>query len=343
MGRGAFVVVAGLAGCSEYEPVSSLPPVNQSKDAPVPDVRRVDRIVQVTTPSVDVLWTIDNSCSMSDEQDQLAANFPSFMDYFDGSGLDFHVGVVSTDLDDPRHGGRLQSGLGYKYIDGDTPSPVEVFAAMATLGTGGSGNEAGLGTSHLALERHAETYNAGFYRGEASLATIVISDEADHTPARLITQPEYVDWYDGLKREADERSFSCVCNLAGPDRGAAYIATSTRIGGIVWDITTEDWSLVLERLGIQASGLKREYFLSERPVPSTIVVEVEDVSGALLPPFEPAVFDAAGQLASGDYTYDPRRNSVTFLEYVPRALSTVILTYTLDASLQQAQTEGGGR
>ena len=52
-----------------------------------------DVSTQVTTPEVDVLFVIDNSCSMNNEQSELTANFPSFMAYFLDSGLDYHIGA----------------------------------------------------------------------------------------------------------------------------------------------------------------------------------------------------------------------------------------------------------
>jgi hypothetical protein len=321
-----------VACVNENEFFKDLPPIVNNTNRPVPNTEQTDSILQVTTPMVDVLWTIDNSCSMATYQDNLADNFPSFMDYFDGSGLDYHVGVVSTDTDNPTHSGKLQPGFGYKFIDSDTASPIEVFQEMATMGTNGSSTERGLGATFLGLEEHRDTFNAGLYRDEASVNTIVISDEPDLTQSFVITQPEFVDWYDGLKREGDMRSFSSIVD---PRDGQRYMNSTRELGGINWDINTDDWSGVLERLGIQASGLKREYFLSQRPVIETIVVEVEDVSGALLPPFDLAEFDDVGNLIEGDYTYDPIRNSITFLEYVPNALSTVLITYTLDSSLQE--------
>lgn len=337
--RRNLVMLAVLVGCkSDLDFVQELPDVAVPNKVDIEDTEQTDAIVQVTTPMVDVLWTIDNSCSMSDEQDNLAENFPFFMDYFEGSGLDYHVGVVSTDLDNPSDRGKLQSGgSGYKYIDIDTASPTTVFQMMATLGTFGSGTEKGLGASFLALEENRETFNAGFYRDEASINTVIISDERDQTQSSLITVPEYVDWYDGLKRETDMRSFSCIVTMSGFDAGTAYMSVTNQIGGIIWDITTDDWSDVLERLGIQASGLKREYFLSQLPVESTIVVNVEDVTGALLE-FHPAVFDDAGNYVEGDYTYNPTRNSVSFLTFIPNALSTILITYTVESALQGGDT-----
>src|SRR5688572_3654993 len=139
------LAVLGLVACRlEYQPQQELPQYPSAAAPPVEAAVQEDRITQVVTPIVDVLFTIDNSCSMEDEQDAVSANFPTFMDYFDGSGLDFHVGVLSTDLASAS-AGKLREVDGVHYIDVNTPEPSEVFTLMATMGTDGAGQEKGLG------------------------------------------------------------------------------------------------------------------------------------------------------------------------------------------------------
>jgi hypothetical protein len=335
-----------LAACGiENRFGEGLPQWPQSFPPPVEEITFTDAIMQVQTPKVDILWTIDNSCSMGPEQSDLTANFPSFMDYFLGSGLDYHVGVTSTDLDRNYNGsqGKLRVVNGLKYIDADTPEPVAIYTSMATMGTTGSGTEKGLGATFLALEENRDTSNAGFYRDEAALHTIIISDEPDLTTDATISDNEFKDWYDGLKPDYDMRTFSSIIDY---NTGGAYQSVTQEIGGIVWDILSDDWPQLLERLGVQAAGLKREYFLSHLPVPGSIVVSVEDVSGASLD-FEEAEIDPVTGLVidqngdgtpDGDWTYDGIRNSITFVEYIPNSLSTIMIDYTVLAS-QAGQTD----
>ncbi|MEQ1508339.1 MAG: hypothetical protein ABMB14_39275, partial [Myxococcota bacterium] len=161
MPRQWWILAAALAigggaiggGCgSESALVNDVPayPDSHPKDLASPEW--TDRIVQVTVPKVDVLWTIDNSSSMGNEQRTLIENFPAFADYFVGSGLDYHIGVISTDVVNPSHDGSLQGAGGYLYIDGETVDPIDVFSAMATLGTNALGEECGLGAAFHALE-----------------------------------------------------------------------------------------------------------------------------------------------------------------------------------------------
>jgi hypothetical protein len=203
---------------------------------------------------------------------------------------------------------------GEKFIHPGVEDPIELFSRMATLGTSGSGSERGMGGAYLALEPLRDTANAGFFRDDAAIHTIVISDEPDHTPASLVTQDEFVDWYESLKPVPADRTFSSIVD---PQIGATYASLTRQLGGVFWDLADGDWPGLLDRLGVQAAGLKTEYFLSQIPNPDTIVVQVVTEDGAAQGPFEEGT----------EWFYESERNSVSFVEFVPDELSHVIVTY----------------
>jgi hypothetical protein len=318
----------GLSGCIENDLVD--PSARTYPDYDVPGLlpeTHVDRIVQVVVPKADILWVIDNSCSMKDEQDELALNFPEFMSFFLNSGLDYHIGVVSTDFTlrsdfqtiPPLYipGGKLQSTpYGTLWIDNYTPNPEASFADMATLGTNGSSVEMGLATSFYALEMYKDTVNYGFVRDDASLHTIVISDEQDYTPSTVISLDEYKSWYQNKKTDPIEETFSSIVTQVGFTTGWNYKEVTAEVGGIIWDITRDDWSTVLSLLGLQASSTRTEYFLSRVPVVSTIDVKVETPDGVTID-------------IMSDWSYEPSRNSIILTDYVPEPLETVVITYTI--------------
>ena len=62
--------------------------------------------------------------------------------------------------------------------------------------------------------------------------------------------------------------------------------------------------------------MKREYFLTSVPDPSTLEVSVEDTTGATLE------FDM-----NDDYTYSDARNSVTFVAYIPNSGARIVVHY----------------
>lgn len=338
MRRIALLALA-MAGCQEYNFTGENGVVGTANPPPVEPSVREDNIVQVTTPKVDVLWVIDNSGSMSDEQDELAANFSSFISYFLDSGLDWHVGVVSTDMDSPSHSGKLRDSGGERYLTPDVTDPISKFETMARMGASGSGTEKGRLATYTAIEVLGDDYNSGFYREEASLSVILISDEDDSTSKSQLSLNEFISWMKNLKQDKDLVSFSsivcpdpqdCAESIPGffpifgglqldDGTGADYLAITEEVGGVAWDIRSSNWSEMLNELGMQAAGLKREFFLADIPTPETINVEVHASDGRTYDQFERDV----------DWEYSPTRNSVRFFEFIPPALSDVRISYEL--------------
>jgi len=327
--KSLFFLPLLLVACSDYE-------IHDQNDAlgkyNPPDLGadvKTDRIVQVTVPSVDVLWVIDNSCSMEEEQASLTANFSKFMSYFTDSGLDYHVGVVSTDMDSGAHSGKLRRDAGKAFID-TTFSASEAnqsFSRRARMGTSGSGWEAGLDAAWAAVVTHGNGTNNGFYREDAAFAMIVISDEEDSSTGTSV--PEFISWADALKPSSEMVSFSSIvwqdqCGNGpwGETIGTRYMAVTDAVGGIKWPICNSNWDSVLTELGMQAAGLRREFYLSSVPVVDSIQVVVQDRNGN-----NPETFDMGA-----DYTYDRSRNSIRFSSYVPEPLDEVLITYEVLAS-----------
>ena len=179
----SLIWLTSLAACQDLPPFVSPDDVAASPNPPLVEAPwRVERVQQSVPEQVDVLWVIDNSGSMADEQAALIGAFPSFIRYFADSGLDWHIGVVTTDADAPGEGGKLQGAAGLRYLEPDAPDPIQTFAAMARVGTDGSSDEQGRRVAWLALTTPlVDGYNHGFYREDASLHVIVISDEPDAT------------------------------------------------------------------------------------------------------------------------------------------------------------------
>jgi hypothetical protein len=324
-----LLVLLSLSSCIDYNPEANIPPQSISNPPALESPIVTDYITQTQNPAADILWIIDNSCSMSNEQNKLAENFPQFMNYFVGSELDYHIGVTSTDVDNSYNGskGTLREGHSRKpiplgpevlqeestsyYIDEYTANPISVFVDMATMGTLGAGTEKGLGATYLALETKRETANIGFYRNGAAIHTITISDEIDQTPETIISRANFIDWYGGLKGQSSYTTFSAITKL---DVANNYEFVASKIGGLVFDIE-RDWSPFLSELGIQASSLQTEYFLSQLPVMETINVSV--INGFIIYTFTPE-----------EWTYSEPRNSISFIAFQPLALSVITIQYT---------------
>lgn len=328
-----------LTACQEPPGIVPLDQGRAVPNANIPQTPvRTDNIVQVTEPKVDVLWVIDDSCSMDAEQAKLADNFAAFMEFFVDSGLDYHIGVISTDTASPAKRGRLQAVGAYRWIDTGTPDPVGVFRQMAILGTAGSVDENGRRAVDMALtDPLLSNYNAGFYREEASLHVIVISDENDHSGS-VPTRNEFISFLRGLKDDEDRVTFSSIVTPLGGcstgfEPGTEYIAVTNALGGVTESICTEDWAPVLTELGLQAAGLRTTYYLSELPVPGTIQVTINDgdfVWEGIDADDPAAVCESA---TCWDWRYQGMPNAITFLHHVPSANAEVVISYEMLSGL----------
>lgn len=192
---------------------------------------------------MDILFVVDNSGSMSEEQTNLAQNFPKFIDvlnaYMTGAGqpLDYHVGLTTTSLTDvspiplpipipvpPGDDGALRNdascGMTRPWIERSDANPAQTFSCVAKVGTDGSGQEQPLGAAKLALtDRIADGKNGGFLRDDALLAIVVLTDEDDQSvdPASS-SSPElpvenFIMAYDAAKKSHDRWAAAIV---AGP-------------------------------------------------------------------------------------------------------------------------------
>jgi hypothetical protein len=171
-----------------------------------------------TTPEqcnrMDLVFVIDDSGSMGEEQDNLRANFPGFISVIDeyrtdsGEPLDYHIAVTTSgrDLDytidppevcvpgigcaDPPPLPSSENGdngafkqkcdMTRRWIERGDADVSGTFSCAAKVGTGGPSIEMPLYTTELALtDRVADGTNAGFLREDALLALVILSDEDD--------------------------------------------------------------------------------------------------------------------------------------------------------------------
>ncbi len=251
---------------------------------------QVDTFRQALAPQVDILWVVDNSGTMVEERTQLGAKFDQFMSRLIESGAEFHIGIVSTDTEDPAHSGRLQGDP--RVIDNDTPAPQNAFAANVQLPLTQSRVERGLDAMRLALSAELlDGHNAGFLRADAALFVILVTDEDDHS---LGPVGYYTRWLEHLKGAGDEArvSLSAIVGPApagcpGAEAGARYLAVQEATGGLFYSICAEDFGPVVDALGISAVGLRRKFYLSEVPTPGPMQVLMYSTSN-------PVCVDAQG-------------------------------------------------
>lgn len=174
-----------------------------------------DTLQQSGERKVDILWVVDNSSSMQAEQDKIAREAASFFSGLLSEQLDYHIGVVSTDRAEGgvlRAFSRSVTGCAScRFVSTavpctdpmaadaelDTSCPaLAVFRELVRVGTNGSALEDGFFsvTAALGLSVAGDTglpeldadgrprvaqpgENAGFFRADADLMLIFVSDE----------------------------------------------------------------------------------------------------------------------------------------------------------------------
>jgi hypothetical protein len=244
----------------------------------------------------DVLFVVDNSGSMGEEQSALANNFNSFIQYAITLDVDYHIGVTSTEVNDAETGlgspardvfpGVLMQVPGCpKIITNNTPNVSGCFADNVKVGTCCSDEqEAGLEAAWMALSPpnvDDPTMNGGFVREDAKLYIICLSDEQDQSKG----DPDfYVDFFSSIKgyRNTEMMKVSAICGdspngCATAENGSRYIDVANRTGGIFESICTSNWAQALQNLGIDAFAAIREFPLSRPADEGTISVTVNGV------------------------------------------------------------------
>ncbi|QRK08015.1 choice-of-anchor D domain-containing protein [Archangium violaceum] len=303
---------------------------------------QTDQFIQQSQAKVDVLFVVDNSGSMMDEQQDLGSNFSAFLTHAAAAGVDYHIAVTTTGLERSSGGwsvcpGGAEGGENGRFfpVDGSSPriiSPTTpaadvVFARNTSVGVC-HWNEQGLEAMYRALAdplvynmddpRSPQPMdgNAGFLRDDAKLAIIAVTDEEDFSP-----QP--VSFYESflLGLKGQDRSKVLFSAIAGPSDlsscprassfGSRYIQLAQNTGGVVESICTANWAASLERISENAFGPNRSFPLSDKPSDvSRIVVRVD-----------------GAEVTSG-WTYDPATNTVIFdADAAPAPGATVEITY----------------
>lgn len=261
---------------------------------------RTDRFVQAGQGQVDVLFVIDNSGSMMEEQQSLGDNFQAFLSAAQGSDVDYQIGVTTTGLTPSPGGwapcpggaeggeaGRLfpVDGSSPRIIRPDTPNAAAVFETNVNVGWC-HWNEQGLEAAYRALSAplinhvdapgtpQAQDGNLGFLREAAKLVLVFLSDEDDFSPESVSF---YETFFRGLKA-GDERLLTILA-LVGPEAlqtcptaaatGTRYLALADATGGVAESICTRDWVESLELLSASAFGPQRHFPLSTTPDPAT--------------------------------------------------------------------------
>jgi hypothetical protein len=300
-----------------------------------PDAATTTRVETKSVPlatALDVLFVVDNSNSMVEEQQALIAGFPDFIEVLenlDGGLPDVHIGVISTDVGagpfsdsscrlngddgalrvpDSRCGITTDESFlrSAPAADGRATnfggSLTEAFGCMAELGVNGCGFEQPLEAVRLALDGGA---NPGFRRPGALLAIVFLTDEDDcsamdgelYTPDDTVLGPR--------------SSFRCfeygvTCRESGRGAGDRTACRSDEDGPHIASVAS--FARFLKDLGgggsdddsaIVLAGIYGVDVDSREPAPVRVGPAIGSGNPELLPVCERAVQGGTGTAAPG--------------------------------------------
>lgn len=241
-----------------------------------------ESFAQAPLPAVDVLWVIDNSCSMAEEQTALATAFDSFIQALVDYDLAWQAGVIASDTSD------VQAGVlrGNPWIvHPDLSDPTSAFGEAADVGTSPTVIEAGLDAAWLALNPPlSDSENIGFRRQDAALHVVIVSDGEDQSGA-ILGQDPVGAFAQYLADEAERTGRSAVlsaiiglppdgCDTAIPSERYAEVANLT--GGVTGSICDADLGPVIAAIGEAGVDWPSSFALQASPATGSEAVWIDD-------------------------------------------------------------------
>mgnify|MGYP001199444845 CR=1 FL=1 len=285
---------------------------------------------------VDVLFVIDNSGSMKQEQIDIANKISGFMDKI--KNLNWQIALTTTD---DRATTKSTDGVDRAWSDGqfrpfDADDGVELIlkASLVTaveaqtklgsaiqVGLLGSGNERAINATYRAVERAATaSVNKDFLRPGARLAVVAISDEDEcskghatcNTNIAATSEPQNLVNLVKSQLGADKVfTFNSIIDIpgdvtctTGANEGNSYQGITTLTGGVLGSVCSTDFTAPLSALGTRVVELVKSVALECAP---------EDLSGD-------GIADIRVILADGTTAttgYQVSGNTVSFNDALP--------------------------
>ena len=264
-----------------------------------------DHFVAEEDPPVDIVFAVDQSCSMDDDAARLGDEIPVFASMLSTLTSDWQLGVVTYD------DGCLNGGI----LTMTSADLATTFSDAAQLGVDVeiAHDEAFLQLSSTALdEADAGGCNEGLLRDGAHLHVIVVSDEPERSveEATAWTWSWWVAKMQAHVASPDLLTISGVIDTDGCSEGAGgYAEAIAETGGVALSLCSGDWAGHVADLAAATVASAWTFVLSGQPVPETVVVAVDGVP------------------VTTGWTYELDANAVVFDVLVPG--SAVDVTYTL--------------
>lgn len=282
------------------------------------------------TLKLDLLVVIDSSESMRPFLHRAADGVSDLLAPVVGPSVDSHLGVLTMDLEDPRHAGRLVEVGGRRWLEGDrvTPETARRWLDVALRDNEVLlwGEEGGRAAVSRALVEEADAWNAGFARPDAHLVLVFLSDEEDASPSPTV--PELLDLLADQRGSIGRVTVHAVVQLDGYDcdgteapdaKGASYLDLVEATAGTSLSVCEADFGPFLSAVGqfSATEGLGSRFPLGAPADPDSVRVTLELPGGLLR------------ELSAGEFALTEGGTSlVLLLDPLPVAGSRIVVDYS---------------
>ena len=274
-----FTEVASVSKESEIEPAPAEPP---------PEVSEQDVFVQRASDTpVDIIVVVDDSPSMSKERKKLGERIGSFINSL--NGVDWRIAVTTTDVSDDGPQGSFVDieGTTSKVLTQAVPNYKEKFLATVEKKRSASSSEQPLAATILAAAKNS-VENAGFFRSDASLSMIYISDEDEKSrggssatkPATVLSSVSAL-WpkklfatYGIIVEPGDEDCLNQGGSVAKHYYGTHVSELSRLTGGLTGSLCADDYGPTLSAIGQKVRKLNDTFELKSAPEAGSVVIEL---------------------------------------------------------------------
>jgi hypothetical protein len=292
MPSGMGGIVWGLLfwGCSDYsigyEKVVIEYVYVEDTSTPVEDIAAddiwVDSFTQPSSSSgVDIVWVVDRSGSMNNNQAKLEAGFQAMLSDLNSSwDAMWRVAIISADSN------AASNEQQFPLLFGDDEQD-----AMLMLNNTSGHREEGFKAFY---SYYTGAYAQNWMRHEASLLVIFVSDEDDQSGGLFPYATDFVQWYSNLRSTVFLASIVVSTTDCEPLVGDRYMEATNHLQGVVVDICSDDWTPSVQD-ALQQIQPYDEWELSHVPCYG-----------------EQGIFVFIDGHPSSDWHYDSSRNVVVF-------------------------------
>lgn len=251
-----------------------------------------------TTDDIDILFVVDNSGSMGEEQSNISSKIDGFISQL--KGLNWNIALTTTDPnfmttgpdgDKHRWGDGLFrpftfNGTQYEFLKSDESSPSWVSEAQSMIssalyvGTWGSDDERAINATYRAIERMSDqASHQDFFRMDSKLAVVAISDEDECSDGDCLSYSPKSDPQNLLalvhSTFGAQKVFSFNSIIKATDDthcwsaaqpGATYQELSEMTGGVIGSICANDYTPILSDIGQNVLSLMKSVNLQCVPI-----------------------------------------------------------------------------